>query len=220
MGKYRKYGRTMNLPWSQSNSSDDVWLASTKHFEGKTIILSEKYDGENTTLYNNYIHARSIDSALTHHTSRSPVKRIHASIKYLIPEGYRVCGENVYAKHSIRYEALTSYFYIFAIFDAEGTCLSWLDTCQWADILGLPTVPVLYQGPWDEVIIKSFWPIPSTLGAPEAEGYVVRLADAFPEMEFKKSCAKFVRPNHCQTTVHWMKSWKPNKLLERTLVNG
>ncbi|MGY5343347.1 RNA ligase family protein [Paenibacillus glucanolyticus] len=36
-------------------------------------------------------------------------------IKYRIPEGYRICAENVYAKHSLLYSALPSYFLLFSV---------------------------------------------------------------------------------------------------------
>src|SRR5687767_9073161 len=98
---YKKYGRTMNLPWSGSESSDDVWLGSASHFMGRYVVVTEKIDGENTTMYNDYIHARSIDSAHSHHESRSYVKQLHGQIKREIPEGFRIVGENVYAKHAI-----------------------------------------------------------------------------------------------------------------------
>jgi hypothetical protein len=41
-----KYPRTWHLPWSESESSDDVWLTDTKHFEGKEVVVTEKLDGE------------------------------------------------------------------------------------------------------------------------------------------------------------------------------
>ncbi|MEO6049406.1 MAG: RNA ligase family protein [Candidatus Kapaibacterium sp.] len=62
-------------------------------------MVSVKLDSENTTMYSDYIHARSIDS--DHHPSRDWVKKLHATMGYMIPEGWRVCGENLYAVHTL-----------------------------------------------------------------------------------------------------------------------
>ena len=59
---YYKYPRTPHLPFSQG-MSDDKRLSSTTHFQGMQIVVTEKMDGENTTIYNNKVYARSIDSA-------------------------------------------------------------------------------------------------------------------------------------------------------------
>ena len=45
-----KYPRTMNFPWSQSNSSDDVWWEESSWFDGKLVVVTEKMDGEGTTI--------------------------------------------------------------------------------------------------------------------------------------------------------------------------
>ncbi|AWB43739.1 2'-5' RNA ligase [Paenibacillus sp. CAA11] len=206
-----KYPKTMHLPWSRSYTDDDKILRDVKAFEGKEVVVTEKMDGENTTMYLDYIHARSIDSK--DHLSRHVVKTIHAGIKYRIPEGFRLCGENVYAKHSIRYEQLPSYFMLFSIWDDRNVCLSWGDTEALAEELGLPTVPVLYRGPWDETLIRQECYTGKSVCGGEQEGYVVRLADAFPYDEFKQSLAKFVRKNHVQTDEHWLsKPVEPNGL--------
>lgn len=103
-----KYPRTLHLPWSESVQSDDKMVSSCQHFEGKEVVVTEKMDGENTSIYCDGIHARSLDSR--HHPSRSWVKGLQARIGWQIPEGWRLCGENVYAVHSIRYDDLESYF--------------------------------------------------------------------------------------------------------------
>jgi len=37
----------------------------------------------------------------------------------------------------------------------------------------------------------------------EQEGYVIRIAETFPEQDFPLNVAKFVRKNHVQTDAHW-----------------
>ena len=125
---HRKYPRTPHLPWSPGASSDDVWIDTFALFEGSEVVITEKMDGENTTLYADHIHARSLDSR--HHPSRSWVKGLHQSIAHLIPAGWRICGENLYARHSVGYEALPSYFMVFSIWDEHNHCLGWEQTVE------------------------------------------------------------------------------------------
>lgn len=70
-----KYPRTPHLPWSPGASSDDVLLIDSQMFSGKQIVISEKMDGENTTLYTDHLHARSLDSR--HHPAKTWVKQWH-----------------------------------------------------------------------------------------------------------------------------------------------
>jgi hypothetical protein len=195
-----KYPRTLHLPWSESVQSDDKVIKSTEHFNNRRVIVTEKMDGENTTMYNDHIHARSIDSK--NHPSRDWVKQFHSSFKHDIPDGYRVCGENLYAKHSVKYDNLASYFYGFSIWD-DQTCLDWDSTVNWFDLLGVTPVPVLYDDIWDEKLIKSLY---TKDDHSTKEGYVVRLASSFKYDDFSNSVAKFVRCNHVQTDKHWMYS--------------
>jgi hypothetical protein len=191
-----KYPRTPHLPWSLGATDDDKRLSNVDHFVDKEIVVTEKMDGENTTMYSDYIHARSIDSK--YHPSRGWVKNLHATIAHSIPENMRICGENLYAQHSINYKDLPSYFMVFAIFD-NVCCYDWDSTKAWAKLLGLETVPEIYRGVWNEKLIKSLWSEDSG-----TEGYVVRLTKPFYPSDFEKSVAKFVRPNHVQTDTHWM----------------
>jgi len=201
-----KYPRTPHLPWSPGASDDDIRLDITSQFSCKNIVITEKMDGENTTLYPDYIHARSIDSR--HHESRNWVKQLQGRVGYQIPEGFRICGENLYAKHSIHYENLKSYLYIFSVWSNQNICLSWAETLQWANTLGFEPVPVLYEGIWNETEIRKL-----KLDLTKQEGYVVRLAEAFPFDQFKQSIAKWVRSNHVQSDEHWMhQAVIPNKL--------
>jgi hypothetical protein len=203
-----KYPRTFHLPWSPGTTSDDKTLdveAVGAMFGGREIVVTEKMDGENTTVYpDGTCHARSIDSAT--HPSRDWIRRHAAVLAPDIPEGYRLCGENVYAKHSLHYDCLPSYFLLFGIYD-EDTCLSWDDTELWAEMIGLTTVPVMWRGVWDADLLKRWtveddW-LPSCYGY-EGEGYVVRLADSFQLEAFGSSVAKFVRSDHVQTDEHWL----------------
>lgn len=197
-----KYPRTYHLPWSEGLTDDDRMLESLDSFIGKRVIVTEKMDGENTTFYNDYIHARSLDG--NNHPSRNWVKNFWSTICYEIPEGWRVCGENLFAKHSIFYPALESYFYGFSIWNEKNMCLSWDATLVYLRLLDITPVRVMYDGIFDEEKIKVLHQKDDGFNLVQTEGYVVRLAESFVYEDFKKSVGKFVRKDHVQTGKHWM----------------
>jgi len=207
-----KYPRTFHLPWSPGATDDDKTLSDVEHFQGERVLVTEKLDGENTTIYpDGYLHARSVDGRA--HESQNWVRALAASVAPDLPKGWRVCGENLFAQHSIHYDALGSYFYVFAMYDEEDRCLSWEETMEWAALLGLETAPALYEGPWDEDAVKACFSGVSRLGG-EQEGYVVRVAESFRYAEFPRKVAKFVRANHVPVgDKHWRaKAVTPNRL--------
>lgn len=192
-----KYPRTPHLPWSPGRTGDDKVLESVDHFLGRELIATIKMDGECTTLYPDYLHARSIDSK--DHESRHWLKGFHSQIKNRIPSGWRVCGENLFAKHSIHYTDLSSYFYGFSVWDERNVCLDWGTTIDFFDSVGI--VPVLaFSNGSLEKIDKEF----NLCFTDKTEGYVVRLFDEFKYQDFGMSMAKYVRKNHVQTGNHWM----------------
>ncbi|HEX6290928.1 MAG TPA: RNA ligase family protein [Herpetosiphonaceae bacterium] len=196
-----KYPRTPHLPWSPGRAEDDLALADVRAFVGCEVVVTAKMDGANTTLYRDGIHGRSVASAA--HPSQSWVKQLHAQIAYDIPPGYRVCGENLYARHSIAYSHLGSYFQVFSMWSDRNHCLSWAETEEWTALLELSLVPVLYRGIWDEQLIQGMYQ--PVLDGDPCEGYVVRLADAFPYSAFRQSVAKYVRAGHVQTVHNWVR---------------
>ena len=116
----------------------------------------------------------------------------------------------MYATHSIFYERLEGYFYLFSVWDESNNCLSWGETEEWAQLLGVPVPRVLYRGSWDEELIRSIKVNEETM-----EGYVLRPEKGFHYDDFLRCVAKWVRPNHVQTDSHWMhKPIKKNKLKE------
>lgn len=192
-----KYPRTPHLPWSPGVSNDDKIITSLDRLKSSSIVITEKMDGENTTLYNNYIHSRSL-TPLKNHPSRSYIKTLHSNIKHNIPDGWRICGENMYAKHSIYYDQLESYFLVFSIWDDNNQCLSWLDTALYTEALDLKTVPVIYIGQWKQTFIDAI------KLRTDQEGYVIRVSSDFEMSNFSECIAKYVRANHVNTDSHWL----------------
>ena len=164
----------------------------------------------NCSIYSDYLHARSVDGR--HHWTRDWLKNYASSFQHDIPEGMRICGENLYAKHSIEYNELESFFYGFSMWNNED-CLSWSETSTYFKLLNIIPVPVLYEGVFDESKISE---ICNSLNWGKCEGAVLRNAESFKYRDFKKNVAKFVRPNHVQTIKHWMhgNNQETNKLKE------
>ena len=193
-----KYPRTYHLPFSEGFTSDDKVLATDEIFKGEEVIVTVKMDGENTTIYpNGEFHARSLDSK--HKEYHSWLLNYIQNFFYLIPEGYRICGEYLYAKHSIEYNNLPAYFEMFSAWKGNY-CLSWNETIEMANKLNITIVPVLYTGIYDSNLIKTIAKEAEKNGQ---EGIVVRLAEGFYIDDFKNSVAKYVRKNHVQTAEHW-----------------
>lgn len=196
-----KYPRTPHLPFSPGRTDDDRVLSSLDHFRDREIVASIKMDGENASLYRTGFHARSLDSR--HHPSRDWLARFHAAFAHEIPDGWRICGENLYARHSIGYEDLPSYFMGFSVWDETNTALSWADTLEFFELLGVTPVPelVAYRGVFDEARLRA---LAQSWDVSTQEGFVVRLAGSIPFEAFGQSCAKWVRREHVQTDTHWM----------------
>lgn len=210
---HTKYPKTPHLPWSDGVLKDDfVHLPRFQSYAD--VVITEKMDGENTTLYHDYIHARSLD--MSYHQSRTWVKNLHAKIAHEIPEHWRICGENLYAKHAIAYRDLPSFFMVFAIFSGS-TCLSWEDTVDYCGVLGLHTVPVRWgPGMWLADQMPKY--LQSNPFEPwysdEIEGYVIRSDGAFEINRFRDNIAKYVRPNHVTPDTQ---NWKAKQVIPNQL---
>lgn len=200
-----KYPRTFHLPQSPGATHDDKIQTDLSSLIGHHCIITEKMDGENTTIYNNGYHSRSLDSV--HHPSRTWIAKIQAECGYAIPDNMRICGENLYAKHSIHYTNLPSYFLAFSVW-INHTCLNWNDTLEWLELLDLHHVPVIFNGTLTEDVITQTI---KSVNTSNTEGFVIRRFDEFNITDFNKFVVKWVRPNHVTTDQHWMhQSITPN----------
>jgi len=193
-------------PISSDSKSYDISVNKNHNFYANGILV------HNCSMYKDYIHARSIDGRS--HSSRAWVKQFHSQIAHDIPENWRICGENLYARHSIEYNDLETYFMGFSIWNEKNECLSWDDTLEWFDLLGITPVPVFKREIWSEDTETYLKSLTSATDWSRIEGYVVRNSSSFHYKDFRKNVAKFVRKNHVQTVKHnWqMEQVIPNKL--------
>lgn len=200
-----KYPRTPHLPWSPGGTNDDKRLASASHFLNKRVVLTEKLDGSNVCLTRDNVFARSHSGAPSH-PSFDFLKSMHAQLRFRIDCGQSVFGEYCYAVHSITYDHLPAYLFVFGVRDDKtGAWSSWTDVCDVARKLKLYTVPLVLcanykteDGLKDD--IESEMTQPSVFGG-NREGIVVRTASHFSV--FKNCVAKYVRADHVQTDKHW-----------------
>lgn len=200
MSKF-KYPSTPHLRNSQSVSSDDSLVSNaglSRLQSGAELVVTEKMDGGNVSLYRDDFHARSLDARSQPWDARS--KAEWAAIRNLIPADVRLSGESLSARRSVAYDDLPGATLIFGAWCSEFA-LPWSEVEDLASALNLPTVPVLYRGT-DFREACSAW---SNSGRTEetSEGFVVRLASGFHRTEFACSLAKWVRANHVRTTADW-----------------
>lgn len=192
---------------------------------GKNIVITEKMDGENCCMYNGKVFARTHSHEATHE-SFTPIKQMYKqkilpmNEVYNIPNRYMLFGENMTGIHSITYDKLENYFYLFGVFDTDShVWLGWDQVEKVARDIDVPTVPVIFRGVLCEEKIKILMDkkiktisICSTVVGPE--GFVVRNSHAFVNNEFSTNISKYVRHNHKQTDETWRRTWKKATLVD------
>lgn len=214
-----------HLPWSQEHARQQKWLnefEAEEIFKGKRVIITEKMDGANACLTSDKVYARS-HSGEPHRDEWDYLKKKHREeLMHKIPEDFAIFGEYLYARHSIKYEELPSYFLVFGIL-YKGEWLAWYEVKAIAEEIGLPTVPVIADfrierehnelvKKFDEFVLyeeklKYRMPKGKSKYGDTREGYVVRNYSGFPIEELTENMAKCVRENHVQTEeLHWRKS--------------
>lgn len=121
-------------------------------------------------------------------------------------------GENLYAKHTIHYDNLGSYFKVFS-FWIDNECVSWDETVNYCKIIGFDLVDVIYDGIYDKEKILDVWKEYEQ----EHEGYVIRIADSFTYGDFKRSVAKYVKPEFRQAVNDSHGHWISKKVIKNNL---
>jgi hypothetical protein len=209
-----KYPKTFHFRWSPGTDSSDRFAYDISKLIGAPIVITEKLDGSNTCFTNKDVFGRS-HVAPTQNTWDSKVRELHSVLKSSISEDLYIFGEAMSAVHSIEYTNLTSHFYMFGA-RYKGVWSSWDEVEDYAFLLDLPTVPVLFKGivnsekelrELTEELVKQ----ESVLGG-SREGIVCRVQREFNDEEFGTCVAKIVRANHVQTDSHWTKNWSWSKV--------
>jgi ATP-dependent RNA circularization protein (DNA/RNA ligase family) len=208
-----KYPRSWHLSYSEKSTSDDKKHLDDNHFINKEVIVSIKMDGENTTIYNDYIHARSLDSKIDSEDRRWIDNLRKHKIEGNINDDMRICGENMFYKHTCSYNQLKSMFYVFSIWENDN-CLSWIETTKLCDKLGLKIVPIIYNGIYDKKTILNKFNEFINSSNDDVEGFVIRIKDNFNISNFPSSLNKYVRTSFEIPDQHWKYSKKSLNKLE------
>lgn len=221
-----------HLPWSQEDARQQKWLSESEAeeiFKGETVVITEKMDGANACLTKDKVYARS-HSGEPHREEWDYLKKVHREeLMHKLPEGFAFFGEYLYAKHSIKYEDLPSYFLLFGVYwEEENEWLSWGRVERFAEDLGLETVPVIdkihIEPKSNELTkeipefqtyreaIKDRMPSGESKYGDTREGYVVRNERSFKLDNLTEKMAKCVREDHVQTEeLHWRKGGETPK---------
>lgn len=215
-----KYPRTPHLPASPGATSDDKHASAEAiaHLSsGIELIISEKMDGGNLNFARGEggFYARSLDSGT--HSWDTRAKALWSKIRWDIPEGWRISGESLAARRSVGYDSLPDVYLVFGIWDETNTLLDWDTTMEFAELLGLHTVPVLYRGN-DYAKALKVWS--ETKDTQTSEGFVMRNAGRIHYDEFPLNVAKWVRANHVTTDASWRgrDDWEENGILNPSAV--
>lgn len=201
MSKLYKYPRTPHLPTSPGATSDDKWSspAALSHLSsGIELVTTEKMDGGGLSFYRDAFHGRSLDSGT--HAWDTQARALWAQVRFDIPEGWRISGESMYARRSVSYDNLPGVFIVFGIWDETNTLLDFDSMTEWAGLLNLPVVPLLYRGT-DFVEATTIWS--RTHDSDSSEGFVVRDAGRIAYEDFGNKVSKMVRANHVRTNADW-----------------
>ncbi len=141
MNESRKYCRSLHAQISLGSTSDDRFMPNgyvSEFANLDELILTEKLDGQNNCFNKFGVFARS-HSNPTEHPWDKPLLERWQLIKNDL-NNLEIFGENMYGIHSIAYNKLESYFYVFAIRENDQW-LSWEEVKFYANLLEFPTVP-------------------------------------------------------------------------------
>ena len=196
-----KYPRTPHLPESPGATSDDKWMSksSLNHMSsGIDLVVTEKMDGSNLTMSRDFFFGRSLDSYSNAWDIKA--KGLWGNLRYDIPKSWRLSGESLYARRSVAYDNLEGVYLLFGIWDETNSLIPWSETVEWAKLLNLPVVPVLYSGNNFDVA-RNVW---SQQNNPEtSEGFVIRNSGIIQYEDFKTNVVKYVCADHARTRADW-----------------
>ncbi len=216
-----KYGRTYHYPFSMGTTSDD--RINYQYWEDlqklRAVVHTEKLDGENNCLSKHGLFARS-HVAPTTSAWTAKLREYWLLIRHDLGD-LEIFGENLYAIHSIEYQKLEHYYYVFGI-RLYDMWLSWEETKFYAALLDLPTVPELKivnnfsNENQFKAEVMNLIQEPSVFASYDTqnqqpctrEGVVTRNIEAYRVDDFAHHVFKYVRKGHVKTDEHWTKNWK------------
>lgn len=190
-----QYVKHPSTPYLDISPTATEKVIMTRSFTGERVAITEKMDGEITTIYpDGSFHARSPDSG-----SAWQRDIVHSYLPAIMPamrEDEFFVFENMYAKHTIPYDDLESYLYLLYIV-RNGFVISYEQTSIIASKSGLVMPSLLLHGTFRSA---------SGIIAEKSlrEGFVLRTSRSFPYTELGRYTGKYVVRGFVQTDVHWI----------------
>ncbi|GAA3219539.1 RNA ligase family protein [Actinocorallia longicatena] len=184
-----KYPRTRHLRGSRLQPGDeDLAAAPFREIAGRFLVVEEKLDGANCGI------SFGPDGELLlqsrgHYLTGGPRERQFAPLKAwasavrhrlwpVLGERHVMYGEWLYARHTVRYDALPHYFCEFDVYDREeGVFLSTAARRELLDGLPVTPVPVLHEGPLPSLDALTALLGRSLYSSEPAEGLYVKVED-------------------------------------------
>ncbi len=211
-----KWPRTPYLSFSPTIDPDDDLIESSE-FINKPLVITIKMDGANVTISKDKVTARNGDTA--NHPQFDPLKALHASFKWSIPEGVILYGEWLFAQHSIHYKkelALASPLMIFGIYEPENQLLwSWQEVVSFCQENGFVTVPTIkeiqYDAEWK--FESDTWKEFEKVVSRGHEGIVIRNSYPIHHGQWNTNSGKMVRDSHNQS-----EDWKNKPIIKNQTI--
>lgn len=141
MNESKKYCRSLHAQISLGTTSDDRFMPNgyvSEFAKMNELVLTEKLDGQNNCFNTHGVFARSHTAPTKHPWDKPLIERWQLLKNDL--NNLEIFGENMYGIHSIGYQKLESYFYVFAVREHDEW-LSWEEVKFYANLLDFPTVP-------------------------------------------------------------------------------
>jgi hypothetical protein len=221
-----KFPRTRHFWFSPGAGSGDkigTEYGMSGQFRNKTLVMTEKLDGENQFWSADEFHLRSESS--TGGAIRSRAKSKWAEVKHLLPENIGVFVEDISNIHSIQYLDYSDTFYVIRAVNTKFNLYYDHEFTRYiANKIGLPSVPFIKEFKADTAsglkaaVMEEVYK-PSLLGG-EREGVVVTCEfnhtnGTIPELPvWTDYTGKWVRENHVRTDEHWSHNPKDFKDIE------
>ncbi|WP_067468487.1 RNA ligase family protein [Actinomadura macra] len=174
----RKYPRTRHIAGSRLQPGDhDLAAVPFTAIAGRSLVVEEKLDGANCGISfsaEGTLRLQSRGHYLTggpRERQFGPLKAWAASVQHVLRERlsdrHVMYGEWLYAKHTVFYDALPHYFCEFDVLDqSDGTFLSTARRRELLDGTPVVSVPVLHEGPLDDVAALTAFVGPSRCRTP------------------------------------------------------
>jgi len=193
-----------SIPYLDNSPSQGRLGIFLSAFIGEHITVTEKMDGEITSLYKSgYFHSRSLTR--TPHWSRTRFSAKALEYALILKDGESLVFENMQGTHTVEYNDLESYHYL--LYFIRGRVVrSVKETTKTAEANGLTMPTVLFSG-----VLKSHRDLVGLAGY--REGYVIRLSRSFPYDQLSRFSGKCVVGGFVQSDEHWFAGRKKENQL-------